>query len=175
MKTPKKALIVIDMLRDFMERDGALYCGDKARKIIPHVRKAIEKFRKSGNLVIYSQDSHRPDDREFKLFGRHCVTGTKGAQIIKELKPEKSDRVIPSTTYDVTFGTNLTGMLKKYRVKDIFLAGVCTSICIMESASTFYKQGFRINILKGGVADFDDKAHKFALKRMKSVYGAKIG
>ena len=170
----KKALVVIDMLRDFMEREGALYCGDKARKIIPFVRRTADKFRKNKDLVIYANDSHKPRDREFDLFGRHCVKGSPGSRVIKELKPGKDDRIVPTSTYDATFGSSLIRILKRHRVREVSLAGVCTSICIMETASSLMKFGFRIIILKRGVADFDAKAHSFALKRMKTVYGAHL-
>ena len=44
-----KALLVIDMLKDFLNKDGALYCGDASRKIIPFVKEKIEEFHKNGN------------------------------------------------------------------------------------------------------------------------------
>jgi len=31
----KKALIIVDMLNDFIDKNGSLYCGDTARSIIP--------------------------------------------------------------------------------------------------------------------------------------------
>jgi len=170
----KKALIIIDMLRDFMEPDGALYCGDNARRIIPYVKKALQAFRKQGDLVIHSRDAHDADDREFRLFGRHCVSGTPGSRIIKELSPRRGEPVIRTKTYDSVFNTGLAAILRKRGVRDVFFAGVCTSICIMETASSLYKLGYRINILKKAVADFDEKAHKFALERIKKVYGARI-
>lgn len=174
MKKAKKSLIAIDMLYDFLERDGALYCGNRARRIIPFVKKTIERFRTKRNLVIYSSDSHKPGEGEFGLFGRHCMAGTKGAEIIKEVKPQKTDLIIPKSTYDSAFRTDLIRTLKRHRIKDVFLVGICTSICIMETASSLAKEGFRVNILRRGVADFDEKTHASALKRMKTVYGANI-
>lgn len=174
MRKTRKALIVIDMLRDFMKKGGALYCGDKARSIIPFVKKTINKFRKENSLVIYATDSHKPKDKEFRLFGKHCVKGSTGSQIIREIIPQKSDWIIPKPTYDAAFESDLVKILKRHRVKKVFLVGVCTSICVMETASSLAKLGFGINILKQGVADFDTRAHNFALKRMKFLYGAKI-
>ncbi len=174
MRKRKKAIIIADMLRDFMEKGGALYCGDKARRIIPAVRKSINGFRKDRALVIYAQDAHKPDDKEFKLFGRHSVKGSRGSEILPELKPEKGDFVVRKTTYDAAHKTGLIKILKRYKIKDVYLTGVCTSICVMETASSLTKEGFNIYIIKNAVADFDNKAHKHALKRMKLVYGAKI-
>jgi len=61
----ENALIVVDMLNDFVHEKGALYCGQPARDIIPFVKGRIEACRKSGDLVIYLQDSHAEDDKEF--------------------------------------------------------------------------------------------------------------
>jgi nicotinamidase/pyrazinamidase len=56
------------MLKDFLYPTGKLYCGDKARTIIPFVRQKIEDLHKSGDLVIFLCDFHRKDDGEFELF-----------------------------------------------------------------------------------------------------------
>ncbi|MBW2140937.1 MAG: cysteine hydrolase, partial [Deltaproteobacteria bacterium] len=75
----RKALLVIDMLNDFLEPSGALYCGDESRKIIPAVKDLLEKYRQSDAAIIFLMDSHKPDDKEFEMFAPHCVTGTPGA------------------------------------------------------------------------------------------------
>ena len=48
-----KALIIVDMLNDFINNNGALYCGDTARSIIPFIQEKLEAFRNRGDLVIY--------------------------------------------------------------------------------------------------------------------------
>ena len=35
LEMPKKAPIILDMLNDFVDEKGALYCGTEARTIIP--------------------------------------------------------------------------------------------------------------------------------------------
>ena len=37
-----RAVIVSDMLRGFLEEDYPLYCGARARRIIPNVQKLLE-------------------------------------------------------------------------------------------------------------------------------------
>jgi len=53
-----KALFIIDMLKDFLEKDGALFCGESSRKIIPFVRNKIQEFQEAGDLVVFIRDSH---------------------------------------------------------------------------------------------------------------------
>ena len=169
-----KALLVIDMLNDFISKKGVLFCGKSSRRIVPFIKTKINDFRKNKDLVIYVADSHDEDDREFSLFPRHCVRGTKGAKIINELKPQKQDIVVHKKTFDGVFETDLDFILKKNDIRQVYLVGVCTSICVMETVSSLVLRGYEVTVLKDGVADFDEEAHKFALKRMKVIYGVSI-
>jgi O-acetyl-ADP-ribose deacetylase (regulator of RNase III) len=54
------ALLVIDMINDFVKKDGALECGARARRIVPFVRRTIEAFHQRRQLVLFVCDSHRP-------------------------------------------------------------------------------------------------------------------
>jgi len=172
-----KALLVIDMLNDFIEEKGVTYCGETARKIIPQVKKLIQDFLTSGEPVIYSCDSHEKDDEEFKLFPSHCVKGSWGAEVVEELKPEKDNPlvyVIEKTRFSGFYKTELEELLKKLKVDELWLTGVCTSICVMDTAKDAYERGFKLTVVKDAVADFDPEFHEFALKRMERIYGAKI-
>ena len=44
----KTALIVADMLNDFLDPGGSLYVGAQAREIIPFVAQKIAEFRAQG-------------------------------------------------------------------------------------------------------------------------------
>ncbi len=169
-----KALLVIDMLKDFIEEGGALYCGESSQAIIPFVSKKIEEFRNKKYPVIFIMDSHLPADPEFNLFGRHCVEGTDGAKLGGGIKSKDSDYIVKKTTYDGFYNSDLGDILKENNIKEVCIVGVCTSICVMETTGSLAKRNYKISIYKEGVADFDKETHEFALKRMKSVYGADI-
>ena len=57
-----KALIVIDMLEDFIAPDGKLTCGPAGQAIVPALQAEIAAARKAGIPVIYLCDNHREDD-----------------------------------------------------------------------------------------------------------------
>ena len=169
-----KALLVIDMLNDFLNKDGALYCGETARQIIPFVKQKIEEFHRLQQLVIFICDSHQENDLEFKMFPRHCVQGTKGAQIIDELPVKDNDIIIKKTRYSAFYGTELEDILKKKAVTEVQVVGVCTSICVMDTVGDLRNRDYKVIVYRQGVADFDQKAHQFSLDRMKKTYGAEI-
>ena len=170
----QKALIIVDMLNDFIDKNGALYCGETAREIVPFVKEKLETFRKQGDVVIYLQDAHDEDDREFEKFPKHCVAGSWGSSIIDELRPLPDDKVIPKKRYSGFYGTDLEAVLKKAAVEDIEVVGVCTSICVMDTVGGLANRDYSISVPVKGVADFDPEFHQFALKRMKQLYGADV-
>ena len=170
----ENCLIVVDMLNDFMDEKGALYCGQSARDIIPFIKARIETFRKDGDPVIYLQDSHAEDDKEFEKFPRHSVTGTWGHQIIPELTPQQSDVVIQKRRYSGFFDTELSDLLDRHNIQDVEVVGVCTNICVMDTVGGLANRDYNTTVPRDGVADFDPEFHEFALKRMDKIYGAKI-
>ena len=100
-----RALLVIDMLRDFLDEDGALSIGD-ARQIIRNVAKRTEEWRSSGNPVIYILDRHLPDDAEFKMFPPHCLAGERGGEVVDELAPREGHQNLQAALQRF-FGTDL--------------------------------------------------------------------
>ena len=169
-----EALLVIDMLNDFVQKDGALDCGDRAREIVPFVSGKIEEFHREKQLVVFICDSHRPDDPEFQLFPRHSVKGTEGARIIAALPVGQKDVIIEKTRYSAFYKTGLEKMLRKHRVDQVHVVGVCTSICIMDTVGDLRDRGYPVIVCRDGVADFDPEGHRFSLDRMEKIYGARV-
>jgi nicotinamidase-related amidase len=110
----KEALLIIDMLNDFV-REGAPLEVPDTRVIIPVIRREIVKAHAAGYPVIYVCDAHAPDDKEFSKFGwpAHAAKGTRGAEIIDELRPTGNDIVIPKATYSGFYGTELDTTLRR--------------------------------------------------------------
>ena len=99
-KTPKimKSFIIIDKQYDFDNPNGALYVPG-AENINKPIIDYIKKNRNSINQIIWTVDAHKKKDQSFKDYGGqwpvHCVDGTKGAAINKELYDELSKFKIP--------------------------------------------------------------------------------
>ena len=111
----KTALIVMDMLNDFLDPGGSLYVGAQAREIIPFVAQKIAEFRAPGRVVIFVCDAHAADDPEFGVFPAHAVKGSWGAGIIPELTPAPGDYRVEKTRYSAFDYTNLDDLLHRSR------------------------------------------------------------
>lgn len=172
---PKEALLIIDMLNDFVLPGSPLEVPD-TRKIIPHIQREIAKARQEGNPVVYVCDSHDPNDREFSRFNwpPHAVIGTKGAEIIDELKPQKGDAIIEKTSYSGFYNTMLAETLEKSGIENLRLTGCVTHICIMFTASDAVLRGYTVSVVEDGVAGIEKQDHDAALRIMKNVMGVKI-
>src|SRR5919201_1616924 len=88
-----KALVVIDMLDDFV--DGAL-ANPRARAIVAPLQRILEHARREGWVVVFSNDAHQPGDPELKVWGEHAMAGSPGAQVISELLPQPGERELIS-------------------------------------------------------------------------------
>ncbi|MBF0495885.1 MAG: cysteine hydrolase [Deltaproteobacteria bacterium] len=171
---PNKALIIADMLNDFIDPQGTLYVGPAGEEIIESVKSKIKEMRGQGALIIFICDAHAENDLEFNMFPAHAIKGQWGAEIIPALAPQPDDQIVFKTRYSSFFGTNLEQILVNKGVIEAYLVGVCTSICIMETVSDLRQRDYPTYVFADAVADFDQTAHDYSLKRMETIYGAKL-
>jgi len=171
----KEALLIIDMLNDFVLPQAPLEVPE-TRDIIKNILREIKAARSAGNPVIYVCDTHAPDDKEFTKFGwpPHAVKGTRGAEVVADLAPAPGDAVIAKTTYSGFYGTQLDATLKKLGVDGLRLTGCVTHICIMFTASDAVLRDYPVTVVRDVVAGIAKEDHEAALRIMKSVMGVTI-
>lgn len=172
---PKEALLIIDMLNDFVLQGAPLEVPE-TRKVIPAIKREIEAARREGKSVIYICDAHEPDDREFSKFGwpAHAVKGTAGAQVVDELRPQPGDTIIEKTTYSGFYNTKLNETLKNLGVESLRLTGCVTHICIMFTASDAVLRDYKVTVVNDAVAGLSREDHEAALRIMKNVMGVAL-
>jgi nicotinate phosphoribosyltransferase len=168
-----KAILVVDMLRGFLEEGHPLYCGSRARRIIPNIQSLLEQASRQGATIFYICDHHTSDDPEFKLFPPHCIEGTTEAELIPELAGHQGE-VIHKKHYSGFYDTTLERKLKELGPEALVVCGVCTDICVLHTVADARNRGYEVEIPVNCVASFDDKAHAFALEHMGSVLGSRL-
>lgn len=167
----KKAVIVIDMLEDFVY--GALK-NERSERIIPNIKKLLDHARKMGWLVVYSNDAHLPGDPEEKVWGAHAMAGTPGAEVIGELSPKKGDFVFPKRTYSGFYETGLDLMLREHNIDEVIITGQHTHICVRHTSADAFVRNYLITVPEDGVESFTDEDHSKGLEYLKMCYRAKI-
>ncbi len=167
------AVLVIDMLRGFLEEGHPLYIGVEARRIIPNIQGLLERELAQGAKVFFVCDHHDPDDLEFKMFPPHCIDGTVETEVIPELAKYPGE-IILKKRYNGFFGTILEAKLKELKPEKIIVCGVCTDICVLHTVVDARNRDYQVEVPVDCVASPDEKAHRFALEHMEKVLGAKL-
>jgi len=164
----REALLIIDMLRDFVE-EGSPLGVSSARVIIPRIRERIRKTRERGMPIIYICDAHREGDEEFESWPKHAISGTRGSGVVDELK---------------FLGTDLELLLRELKIERVNIVGILTNICVFFTAAEASMRGYRVTVYADSVAALSEKEvtvyadsvaalsekeHKFALDQLKRV------
>jgi nicotinate phosphoribosyltransferase len=173
MSGRKNVVLIVDMLRGFLEEGNPLYIGEAGRRVIPNVERLLKSERDQGSVLIYLCDHHQPDDPEFDMFPPHCIAGTKEAEIIPELSDHPGE-IIAKTRFSGFFDTSLGEKLEELDPTKIIVCGVCTDICVMHTVSDARNRDYDVEIPVDCVASLDPQAHHFSLQHMERVLGAKL-
>ena len=126
-----KYLIVVDMQKDFI--DGALGTNE-AVAIVPKVKEYIKSF---DGEVVFTRDTHSEDylktQEGANLPVEHCIKGSCGWQIAKELIPFAAEcRIFDKPTFgSMELAQYLT---EKADAEEVVLIGLCTDICVISNA-----------------------------------------
>jgi nicotinamidase/pyrazinamidase len=143
------AVIVVDMLNDNLkESPRNPYCRE-GRNIIPNIQRLLAEGRKRSFPIVFACDSFFREDFIFK--GRmkvHALRGTKGAEVIDELKPEPTDLVLPKRRFSAFFKTDLDQTLRVLGVDTIAVAGVTTEVCVLQTVMDGLSHDFAAIVLE---------------------------
>ena len=168
-------VLVIDMVKGFLEPGHNLYCGDESREIIPRIHGLLTQERAAGSEILFISDHHDPDDLEFQVFPVHCVKGTEEPQVIPELSEfVTGDNVIPKNRYSGFFNTVLESRLAAGTRDKIIICGVCTDICVLHTASDARNRDYAVEVPSDCVSSFNPEAHEWALSHLKNILGASV-
>lgn len=183
------ALVVVDMLYDFI--DGSLACQN-AEEAVRQTLKYIDSQTKGQGgdeheildtfPILFIRDHHPADHSSFKQQGGiwppHCVAGTHGGEIHKDLLPyakeeltfdKGSDREVEQ--YSGFEGVNEAGqslgeILELLDTTHVYVCGIATEYCVRNTCEDLQKAGFKVHLLKDCIAYVDYEGHVKALQEM---------
>lgn len=173
------ALLVVDMLNDFLH--GVL-ANPAARAIVEPISGAVDGARSRPDwAVVYTNDSHHPDDLELQVFPPHAMAGTPGAQVIDELAPATGDLVVEKRAYSAFTGTNLEDLLRRGAVERLVMVGQHTDCCLQHTSYDAFMRGLDIVVCPDASAVFQpgspepvERRQERALQYLRTYYGATL-
>ncbi|RXT05768.1 cysteine hydrolase family protein [Ammoniphilus sp. CFH 90114] len=165
MKGNKHALVIIDMLNDFIGPKASLRC-EAGEEIVPNIRKLIDFAHDHGIQVIHVQEWHRVGDADFRVRPVHAIRGTWGAEFISELTPEedKGDYVVQKRRHSAFSYTDMDLFLREEKIDTVVLTGVWTNVCVRSTASDALYHGYNVITISDGTASKDQSMHESGLR-----------
>jgi nicotinamidase/pyrazinamidase len=178
---PKDALIVVDVQNCFLPGGSlAVHDGDA---VVPIVNSLARHFQN----VIVTQDWHTPGHVSFAsahpgkkpfemislpygnqiLWPDHCVQGTEGADLSKDLVLPEAQLVIRKGYHkdidsysafleaDGKTPTGLEGYLKGRGISRVFVCGLATDFCVAWTALDARKLGFSAAVIEDACRGID--------------------
>lgn len=168
-----KALIIIDMLKDFVD-PGAPLENPRAQAILGPLARLLEHAREAGWVVVYSNDAHHADDPELAVWGEHAMAGTPGAEVVAALAPQDGEIISPKRVYGAFDFTDLDEQLKALGVDEVVIAGQHTHICCRHTAYGALIRGYKITVPRDCVCAFEGVDEDDALAYLEMAYKARV-
>ncbi len=175
------ALIIIDVQNDFCP--GGALAVNEGDRVIPVINQIAERFQK----VVATQDWHpknhvsfasaHPGKKEHEtvtvngleqsLWPDHCVKGTSGADLHRDLRRDLIDLMLRKGTdpsldsysafleNDRKTRTGLHGYLNALGIANLFFAGLATDYCVFFSAMDAVEFGFEVCVIEDACRGID--------------------
>ncbi|KAH7018634.1 putative glutamyl-tRNA amidotransferase subunit A [Macrophomina phaseolina] len=174
---PKVALLLIDMQRDFLLKDGFGYIQagdagvDAVQRTVAPAAAVLRAFRECGLAVVHTREGHRPDLRDCpttKLvrqarapktrhtavigdsapMGRLLTRGEYGHDLVDELQPLPGELVVDKPGKGSFFSTSLHEHLVDRGITHLVVAGVTVECCVTTTVREANDRGFECCILR---------------------------
>ncbi len=169
----KPAIIVIDMLKDNFKENPRNPFLQEGRAILPNLQRVLEEGRKREFPIIFACDSFLKDDFIFKSRLKvHSLRGTKGAEVIDDLKQEPADFILPKRRFSAFFKTDLDQTLRMLGVDTIIVTGMTTEVCVLMTAMDGLSHDFSVILLEDCSASRSREFHQgcLSLYRDSALY-----
>ncbi len=167
----KDALIVVDVQNDFCP--GGRLAVQKGDEIVLLVNALANHFEN----VVLTQDWHPPGHRSFAtshpgkkpfdsvklpygeqvLWPDHCVQGSDGAALHRDLSVPQAQLLIRKGYNKDVARTGLEGYLEERGIKRVFVCGLATDFCVAWTALDARKLGFAAAVIEDACRAIDNQ------------------
>ena len=160
------ALILVDVQLDFLP--GGSLAVSHGDEVVPVLNHYIAVFRRLTLPVVATRDWHPPDHCSFRAQGGpwppHCVAGSDGARFAPLLDLPCEARIESKATardrdaYSGFEGTDLDEWLQRAGVSRVFVGGLATDYCVLNTVRDALRIGYATFLLADAVRAVDVQA-----------------
>ncbi|OGS95374.1 MAG: nicotinamidase [Gallionellales bacterium RIFCSPLOWO2_02_FULL_57_47] len=160
---PGDALLIVDVQNDFLP--GGSLAVPRGDEVVPVLNRYLRAFT-AQNLPIYAtRDWHPERHCSFRAQGGiwppHCVAGTRGAEFAAALQLPSSAVIISKATtaeldaYSGFQGTNLDQQLREAKIRRLFIGGLATDYCVLNTVRDALRLGYEVFLLADAIRAVD--------------------
>lgn len=160
---PGDVLLVTDIQNDFLPGGRLAVAGGD--EVVPVLNRYIGVFVARGLPVYATRDWHPERHCSFHEQGGpwpvHCVQGTPGAEFAKTLHLPPDTTLISKATrrdeeaYSSFHGTDLDSRLRAAGVRRLFIGGLTTDYCVLNSVKDARRLGYEVFVLADAIRAVD--------------------
>ena len=171
---PGDALIVVDVQNDFLP--GGSLAVPRGDDVVPVLNRYLETFGARGLPIFATRDWHPANHCSFQQQGGpwppHCVAGSQGAEFAAALKLTPQTKVVSKATtpeldaYSGFEGTDLDAQLKAKHVKRVFVGGLATDYCVLNTVRDALAREYQVYLLIDGIRAIDPEDGRHAEEEM---------
>ena len=174
------AIIVVDVQNDFVEGGALAVSGGRA--LVPKINDFVQRAGQDA-LVIFTMDWHPANHSQFKEKGGiwpvHCVQGTPGAELVRELEIPAGSEIVRKGTqperdgYSGFEGENRRGqtlqeILQERGIRRVYVCGIATDHCVRATALDAVKAGYEVHVRADLIAGVKQQDSEVAIEEMRA-------
>ncbi len=176
----RAALIIIDVVRAYLDPACSLYAGPMAQEALMSNIRLRAAAEKAGVPVVFTAVTYSADGRNGGLFFKKVpalkafLPGSPFAEFPPDLQPDSQDIVVTKQYASAFFGTSLASTLHAMGIDTVFLTGYSTSGCVRASTLDALQNGFIPFVVRDACADRADGPHESNLFDLQAKYAEVI-
>ena len=160
------ALIAVDVQNDFLPGGSlAVPAGDA---VVPAINRYAAAFAARALPVFATRDWHPLNHCSFKpqggIWPPHCIAATRGAEFASSLALPPTAVIISKAAtveadaYSGFGGTDLAARLRAGGVTRLFIGGLATDYCVLNTVRDALAEGYTVLLLADAIRAVDVKA-----------------
>jgi ureidoacrylate peracid hydrolase len=171
----RTALIVIDVLNDFVKPEGKMPMQHAERLFAP-INRLLGAARAAGVRPVWvcSRHDSETEDALWRKRVPHCIAGSWGAEMPREMDVHPSDHVQPKRRYSGFFGTELAMWLRERGIERVVLCGLALNICVRSTAHDAFFHGFDVWVVRDACMGTGTREEEATLYDIATHYGTVV-